>query len=114
MSGNFKEEKAVEMVKEAEETIATLRSQTRTLVKELTAEVRLIDIPANTTWIYQHNLQPDESGAKDNNSAVIAFFQYEVETLEKKLLTMILLNFLRNPFFDDLRTKQQLGYIVSA
>lgn len=87
---------------------------TKVLAKELIPESRLVNILPNSTWVYQHDLMPDESGAKENNSAIISYFQYELWSIQKKLLILVLTEFLKTPFFDDLRTKQQLGYIVSA
>lgn len=112
--GNFTEETVVEMVKKSEKIILSLRPMTKVLAKELIPESRLVNILPNSTWVYQHDLMPDESGAKENNSAIISYFQYELWSIQKKLLILVLTEFLKTPFFDDLRTKQQLGYIVSA
>lgn len=102
------------MVKQSEETLLSLRRNTQVLLKELVPEIRLVNLPFNTTWVYEHKLVADESGAKESNSAIISYFQFEIESLEKKLLLMLLTNYLKTPCFEQLRTKQQLGYIVAT
>jgi secreted Zn-dependent insulinase-like peptidase len=39
-------------------------------------------------------------------------YQYEASSLQTKILQEIALSFVKEPAFDYLRTKEQLGYIV--
>mmetsp|Transcript_49717 Transcript_49717/g.97495 ORF Transcript_49717/g.97495 Transcript_49717/m.97495 type:complete len:260 (+) Transcript_49717:178-957(+) len=49
------------------------------------------------------------------NSAVVAYFQVEKRTDHRtKVLSYLFGKFVREPFFDQLRTKETLGYTVSA
>jgi len=36
------------------------------------------------------------------------------ENLEGYLLTLLVMNYIKEPYFDDLRTQQQLGYVVHS
>lgn len=50
----------------------------------------------------------------NTNSAVVSQYQIGPESIQVECLTNLLENYLEEPFFDELRTKQQLGYIVSS
>ena len=51
------------------------------------------------------------SGEEDNNSLIV-HYQYEQFNLRTKLLQELANSFIKEPAFDYLRTKEQLGYIV--
>jgi len=58
----------------------------------------------------------DEIDDKTNdNSATISYFQvgqFGKDDYRKSVCLQVLCQYLKEPFFDDLRTKQQLGYVV--
>jgi secreted Zn-dependent insulinase-like peptidase len=57
------------------------------------------------------NLEPNE---KDENSATSFYFQVPSRNIEDYMLAEMLAEVIEQPFYDDLRTKQQLGYIVGS
>jgi insulysin len=73
-------------------------------------EVNLVSLKQGECSAYWIPLADD---ANDNSCALS---YYEVGLLQddtkKKLTAKIIMQFLNEPFFDDLRTKQQLGYVV--
>lgn len=50
----------------------------------------------------------------ETNSSIIVHYQYEKMSLATKVLQELALSFVKEPAFDYLRTKEQLGYIVMA
>eukprot|EP00752_Nemacystus_decipiens_P005957 g5379.t2 len=60
------------------------------------------------------NLRLDVPNEHDENSAAVAYFQLG-ERDERKATTLLLLSqMMREPCFTELRTRQQVGYIVSS
>lgn len=55
------------------------------------------------------NLEPNEN---DDNSAVSFYFQLPTRDISSTSVLEVLADALENSFYDSLRTKQQLGYIV--
>lgn len=51
---------------------------------------------------------------KNENACVLTYYQVGVVKKNIKLAMIydVIMQFLNEPFFDDLRTKQQLGYVV--
>ena len=58
----------------------------------------------------------EESGEDDdeNNSCIIIYFQSSDQSAETRTILRLLEQDLDEDFFDQLRTKKQLGYYVSA
>lgn len=76
-------------------------------IEEL-ADVRAVSLPAGTCLLIE---QPLES--KDNdNSCCFSYYEVGQIDLKTKLVNQVVMQYLDEPFFDDLRTKQQLGYVV--
>mmetsp|Transcript_31133 Transcript_31133/g.39056 ORF Transcript_31133/g.39056 Transcript_31133/m.39056 type:complete len:566 (-) Transcript_31133:272-1969(-) len=71
----------------------------------------IVDLPkgSRVTLLPRKEQNPDES-----NSAVQAIYQFPGRELKDRACIELLGTILEQPFFDDLRTKQQLGYIVNA
>lgn len=82
-------------------------NETAALPLDEISEIRTLKIPDNTTFIAQKQI----TNPKEQNScALICYFdRFRVES---RFLFQFLLRLMEEPFFDDLRTKQQLGYIV--
>lgn len=72
--------------------------------------LRITKIPKSRTELFTLPL----TDPNNTNSAVVSQFQIGPETIQIECLTDLLENFLEEPFFDELRTKQQIGYIVSS
>jgi insulysin len=59
-------------------------------------------------------LTNDEPNDNDENSAVTFYFQVPSKEIKDYMMIELLAEVLEQPFYDDLRTKQQLGYIVGS
>jgi insulysin len=55
-----------------------------------------------------------EPNPNDKNSAVVVQFQHGDQDLKQQMALEVLASIFEQPFYADLRTKQQLGYIVSS
>jgi insulysin len=56
-------------------------------------------------WVYRKNLPTD-------NACFRRYVLVGVDNVETRMITRILNNFINEPFYTEMRTKQQLGYIV--
>lgn len=61
-------------------------------------------------------LQFDQEDETNINSSIISYFQSELAEgdFKKQITNQLMMSILDQPFFDDLRTLQQLGYVVFA
>jgi len=57
-------------------------------------------------------LNPRTEDAVNPNSAIMSYFQYSEYTYEKSAIVTILFTLLNEPCFEQLRNKEQLGYVV--
>ena len=57
------------------------------------------------------NIEPNEN---DENSASVFYFQVPSRDISKYMLVVLMAEIIEQPFYDDLRTRQQLGYIVGS
>ena len=104
ITGNYAHDKAIELVE-----------QTRTLfdVKPLAIqdvpEVKPVSIAAGVNHIIESPLVDKNN----ENSAIRTYFEAGVNSDNKANLgTQVIMNYFNQPFFHDLRTTQQIGYIV--
>ena len=67
-------------------------------------------IPKDSAEIFQSIL----TDPANTNSAAISQYQIGPETLKFECLIQLIENYLEEPCFDTLRTKEQLGYVVSS
>lgn len=75
ITGNLKQNKAVELCQKLEQMLSSLKKDSSCLPKELIPEVRVINIPSGSTWFYEHLLQnQSQSDFKETNSAIVSFF----------------------------------------
>lgn len=79
------------------------------LTKENSTQVRIIKLRKKCHYFYDYMI-PEQ---KQNNSDVCIQFQSERRP-NSKILCMLLQNYMDVPFFTELRTKQQIGYIVDV
>ena len=101
ITGNIKQVSAVNMV-ESTQKIMDLQ----TLQKQHVLEQRTINLPAGHTYNFSYDLK-DET-----NSAVLLYYQHETLTMRSQLVNEIIANLMKSPFFQQLRTQEQLGYAV--
>lgn len=104
--GNYKEDQAVELVEKVKNMLNLKPAELNTLPDE-----QIVSLNAGECVTIQ-----DEIDDKTNdNSATISYFQvgqFGKDDYRKSVCLQVLCQYLKEPFFDDLRTKQQLGYVV--
>ncbi|CAM9877673.1 unnamed protein product [Pylaiella littoralis] len=83
------------------------------LPEETQSEMRLVKFPHSPSGCGSLLRKPEENESNEN-SAVYIQFQVSDRTLESRMLATVLMATIEEPFYDSLRTKQQLGYIVAS
>ena len=105
-NGNLSKEKALELSNLAKDVFAL-----KTQGLEHIAQIRSVQIKAHQLVRIQVELLNPE----DENSASVLFFQdptFEGTDIKTKMLNELLRDYLDEPTFNNLRTEQQLGYVV--
>lgn len=83
------------------------------LAKSERSRRRPIELPiTNIETNYGNRLSRKEPNTNDENSAATFYFQLPSRSINEYLLMELLADAIEQPFYNDLRTKQQLGYIV--
>lgn len=103
--GNLEVDPVIQLVNFFEKKIKAKGSLL--LEKEDTTQIRVVKIKKNSHFSYDF-LIPEQ---KQTNSDVTVLFQAR-RSDNSKLIVKILVNYLNAIFFSELRTKQQLGYVV--
>jgi secreted Zn-dependent insulinase-like peptidase len=67
----------------------------------------IVKLPANKRIVEELEIPHDDS-------AIVIYIQGEDESLQTRATISLLATIMRTPFFDSLRTEQQLGYVVDA
>lgn len=67
----------------------------------------VVNLPEETRIVQELEIPHDDS-------AIVIYVQGEDDSLETRATITLLATLLRTPFYDTLRTEQQLGYIVNA
>lgn len=112
ITGNLTPEEAVKLTKHPEEVFkstTTGKFQILTHSDDL-VHIKPVELEKNTTMNYVIHAKDVEN----LNSCVLSYFQKEEETMRSKLLNEVVFQYLNEPTFDQLRTKEQLGYIASS
>jgi insulysin len=68
---------------------------------------KVLNLPISERVVLEHAIDHEDS-------ALVLYLQGEDDTLHTRALVQLLGTMLGNPFYDQLRTQQQLGYIVNA
>eukprot|EP01022_Parablepharisma_sp_SALTPOND_P016358 TRINITY_DN2384_c0_g1_i1.p1 TRINITY_DN2384_c0_g1~~TRINITY_DN2384_c0_g1_i1.p1 ORF type:complete len:986 (+),score=115.66 TRINITY_DN2384_c0_g1_i1:102-3059(+) len=108
IAGNIAEETAIQIATTAEKMLCA----TPLLDKEK-IRPRIVEIPAHTEYIVSESL----SNKNETNSCLLSYFQYKPyidSELRLYAMNHVVFNILREPAFDYLRTKSQLGYVVKT
>ena len=98
--GSFKEDKILELVKHFEETVKPTNPET------LSAGCLKIDKDLEFA-VYT----PSDD---IKTSCTLVYFEHGRESYRDKILLEILKVYIKEPFFNELRTKKQLAYYVSS
>ena len=67
----------------------------------------VVDLPEQTRIVQQMAIAHDDS-------AIVIYLQADDDSLQSRARITLLASLLRTPFFDSLRTQQQLGYVVNV
>lgn len=104
-AGNISHERALT-------TVETVRNNLALQPMELedTVEVRVVSLPAGQALVRDSPL----TDPNNNNSCLVTVFEIgpEGDDIHLGLQAAVMMQWMFQPFFDDLRTKQQLGYVV--
>jgi len=110
IGGNLLEKDAVEIAENAEKRLC---ASGKIIKNNEIRRQRIIELPPKTEFVFTQNL----ANSEETNSCLNSVFQYkpyantELHLFAKNVL---LFNIMKEPAFDILRTKSQLGYIVQA
>ena len=107
--GNIKADVVLNMANTCVDLFVEAKSSSFLLPEEFLT-LHVTKVPKNTEILYRA-LVKDEN---DTNSAAVSQWQFGAETDSLQGLLYLLENFLQEPCFNVLRTKEQLGYIVSS
>jgi insulysin len=107
VTGNMVEDHAVRIVKDIEKFV---EERSTALSKSFIGAIRPVFLPLDKICAVEEVLKSD----KETNNSLIVHYQYEKMSLETKVLQELAIAFVKEPAFDYLRTKEQLGYIVMA
>jgi secreted Zn-dependent insulinase-like peptidase len=103
IQGNISQEESLEIAKSSEQILLN-----KILKDEHSATFRIANIPKNTNFYYTL----PSGDPKNQNSAIVSYFQAGNMTEYDKCCMFLIESLLREKFFDEMRTKQTLGYIV--
>ena len=104
IQGNISQQEAFEIAKSTQDLM-----QKKSLATDKTPVVRIVNIKKRSISYMIKTLNDEEN----QNSAIISYFQLGKLSIEEMSIAKVLENYLSERFFDQLRTKQQLGYLVS-
>lgn len=107
VGGNYGHDEAIELVESARAKLGLGAVQVEDL-----PDVRAIALESGTSFLIEEPLADE----KNENSCSTVYYEVGVQgdDLKMKLTNAIIMQYIDVPFFDDLRTKQQLGYVVAA
>jgi insulysin len=103
IQGNITAEDSIKIKNQCENILSNLN-----LNEDDTAIYRIARIPPNKNFYY---VLPSVD-LKNENSAIVSFFQVGNPSESEKVSLYVIESLMREKFFDELRTKQTLGYIV--
>ncbi|XP_046397980.1 nardilysin [Ischnura elegans] len=104
VQGNVSEEKAIQMGSSVQSLLKYYNVIPRTV-----SQVRVCQIPLG-----EYYCRVKSFNMEDRNTSLTNYYQIGCITLESCCIVELLLMFMEEPLFDELRTKQQLGYNVSC
>lgn len=104
-TGNTNEEHSLKIAKAIEEFV---KSHSAALAKAAIGSIRAVELPAGKVSAVEELLKSKD----ETNNSLIVHYQYEQENIKIKILQELAHSFVKEPAFDYLRTKEQLGYIV--
>jgi len=107
IQGNIKEDEALAIQKSVEDAFGF-----QALPEEQRGAPKLAQLPVVAQGYGSVLQRPEPNPANPNSAAVVQFQNADRDNLKAQMAMEVLAIIMGNPFFADLRTKQQLGYIV--
>ena len=103
--GNYHHEEAIKLVENVRAKFAL-----QTMKVDDIGEVQPLKLEEGSSYLVRIPLED----VKNENSAVLTYYQGQQHKgdIKTSLLNQLVMQYISEPFFDDLRTKQQLGYVV--
>ena len=115
--GNF-DEKTCRQIAQKSETTLLSQKQNKAGLQPIDwkhhPQLRLNNIQDNKVYAYEFSLNHEDYNPDEPNSSVWMNFQGRVDTPADRLLMKMLTSVLSEPFFNQLRTNEQLGYAVEC
>lgn len=108
IEGNYTEELGIEVSKSFESEFLK-KFNSKILSKENVYQQRVVKIKSNSAWIVEEEIPI----AEEKNSAFMRSYEVEQGTAKDGFL-IFLTAYLKDKYFEELRTEQQLGYVVFA
>lgn len=105
VSGNYGHEQAIELVEKAKS-----RFNLSSIKIEDLADIRSMAVDAGHSFHVERSLVD----TTNENSCAVTYYEVGIQgdSLKQKLTNNVVMQFLNEPFFNQLRTQQQLGYVV--
>ena len=105
VSGNISEEGAKNLIQSQKQGLPLNPIE----VKDLLG-ARVINPVGN------HKVNMKVTDEKNDNSAMVSYYQYNIHesNIKKELIFSLVCKYIAQPYFNELRTNQQLGYVVHA
>jgi len=104
IQGNISKEESLELTNSVEDFVK------RDLLHEEDVNItRIACLPNNVNYYY---ILPTQN-KNNENSSLVTYYQFGKLSMKNQCIALVIENLLRDKFFDDLRTKQQLGYVAS-
>ena len=103
--GNLAKDQAIGLVEKARSTL-----DLKKIAKEDLVDVRCVALPAGKSLLLQRDLED----TTNENNCLISYFEVGLEgtDLRTKMLHSVVMQYLDEPTFNQLRTIEQLGYVV--
>ena len=110
IQGNLDKKEALALVDKIDNTVGF-----KTIpIEEYPPRLKALPLPVVAKGSEPSRLSLSEPNPSNNNAATQIVFQCLDESEKAHVLVELLNSVISEPFFEDLRTKQQLGYIVST
>uniref|UniRef100_A0A7S4JKR1 Insulin-degrading enzyme n=2 Tax=Odontella aurita TaxID=265563 RepID=A0A7S4JKR1_9STRA len=110
IQGNLDEKEALALVDKIDKTLAFKTVS----AEEYPPRLKALPLPLVPSDVTPTRLTSSEPNPSNKNAAVQVLLQSLGETEKDHVLIEVLDAILHEPFYEDLRTNQQLGYIVSS
>ena len=110
VQGNFDEKEALELVNQLDATI-TFRPVPKS---EYPPRLEALPLPQSSAKALPTRLVITEPNAKNENSVGYVMIQSLGKSEKEHVMLELISSILEEPYYNSLRTKQQLGYIVSS